>query len=56
MMEIQDIEAASHLLYFILIPQTTSPTGVVDGYGDSQPNEGESTAHTVTVGNSEEGK
>lgn len=57
MMGIQDIGAASCLLYFTLMPQTTSPTGVVDRYGgDSQPNKGESAAHTVVAGNSEEGK
>lgn len=52
MMGIQDIGAASYLLYFNLTPQTTSPTGVVDRYGgDSQPNKGESAAHTVRKGN-----
>lgn len=57
MMRIQDIGAASYLLYFNLMPQTTSPAGVVDRYGgDSQPNKGESAAHTVVAGNREEGK
>lgn len=57
MMGIQDIGAASYLLYFNVMPQTASPTGVADRYGgDSQPNKGESAAHTVMAGNSEEGK